>query len=258
MPDRIPLRYISVEQMDTTSSTADSADPEQTAASRDQTTQDFLTGLKERETLKGQLSERDKELGTIKSQNYDLVKQIEGLEKELAELKQGNQAKKVSTSKIPSNAKKGGTKPLRPAKRKTPKKGQDTLSPKDAEKRDDPFDDPEQLYQKIAQRFPELSISTVLTAEKKFVDADANRDGTIDADELEKILDNSKTMFTKQQILEILKDIDEDNTKTIDFFECLQVLDLLRQNRSSRLPTSIQQNKSAICAIQWFAYNTDQ
>lgn len=83
MPDRIPLRYISVEQMDTTSSTADSADPEQTAASRDQTTQDFLTGLKERETLKGQLSERDKELGTIKSQNYDLVKQIEGLEKEV-------------------------------------------------------------------------------------------------------------------------------------------------------------------------------
>ena len=86
MPDRIPLRYISVEQMDTTSSTAGSVDPEQTTASRDQTTQDFLTGLKERETLKGQLSERDKELGTIKSQNYDLAKKIEGLEKEVGYL----------------------------------------------------------------------------------------------------------------------------------------------------------------------------
>lgn len=67
--------------MDTT--TSDSAEPEQTATSRDQTTQDFLTGLKERETLKAELNERDKELGTIKSQNYDLVKKIGGLEKEV-------------------------------------------------------------------------------------------------------------------------------------------------------------------------------
>jgi Ca2+-binding EF-hand superfamily protein len=30
-------------------------------------------------------------------------------------------------------------------------------------------------------------------------------------------------MFTKQQVLDILKEIDEDKTDTIDFFECLQV-----------------------------------
>ena len=30
-------------------------------------------------------------------------------------------------------------------------------------------------------------------------------------------------MFTKQQVLDILKEIDEDKTNTIDFFECLQV-----------------------------------
>jgi Ca2+-binding EF-hand superfamily protein len=29
-------------------------------------------------------------------------------------------------------------------------------------------------------------------------------------------------MFTKQQVLDILKEIDEDKTDTIDFFECLQ------------------------------------
>lgn len=51
--------------------------------SRDQTTYDFLTGLKEREDLKQQLNERKKELVAIKSQNFDLVKRIEFLEKEV-------------------------------------------------------------------------------------------------------------------------------------------------------------------------------
>ncbi|CAB4014279.1 calcium-dependent kinase-like [Paramuricea clavata] len=220
--------------------------------SRDQTTQDFLTGLKEREDLKQQLTEREKELVATKSQNYDLIKKIEALETELSEAKQSNaHRKKSSTSKRPTSPKKTATKPLRPAKRKSPKKSQDLLSPKDAEKsRDDPFDDPEQLYKRIAEKFPEIPLATVLAAETKFVEADVNRDGTIDAEELEKMLDNGKTMFTKQQVLDILKEIDEDNTNTIDFFECLQVLDLLRQNRHSRLPSSIQQNKSTVCSIQ--------
>ena len=220
--------------------------------SRDQTTQDFLTGLKERENLKQDLNEREKELVAVKSQNYDLIKRIESLEKELSEAKQGNtHRKKSSTGKRPSSPKKTMTKPLRPAKRKSPKKTQNLLSPKVAEKsNDDCFEDPEELYKRIAEKFPEMPLSTVLAAETKFVEADVNRDGTIDAEELEKILDNSKTMFTKQQVLDILKEIDEDKTNTIDFFECLQVLDLLRQNRNSRLPSSIQQNKSAICSIQ--------
>jgi hypothetical protein len=51
--------------------------------SRDQTTQDFLTGLKERENLKLDLNEREKELVAVKSQNYDLIKKIESLEKEV-------------------------------------------------------------------------------------------------------------------------------------------------------------------------------
>ena len=50
---------------------------------RDQTTQDFLTGLKERENLKQELSEREKELTAVKSQNYDLIKKIESLQKEV-------------------------------------------------------------------------------------------------------------------------------------------------------------------------------
>ena len=53
--------------------------------SRDQTTQDFLTGLKERESLKEKLDERETELVAVKSQNYDLIKKIESLEKEVRE-----------------------------------------------------------------------------------------------------------------------------------------------------------------------------
>lgn len=51
---------------------------------RDQTTQDFLTGLKERENLKQQLCEREKELTAVKSQNYDLIKKVESLQKEVS------------------------------------------------------------------------------------------------------------------------------------------------------------------------------
>jgi hypothetical protein len=55
--------------------------------------------------------------------------------------------KKSSTTKRPTSPKKTTTKPLRPAKRKAPKKSQDLLSPKAAEKsHDDPFEDPEELY----------------------------------------------------------------------------------------------------------------
>ena len=52
--------------------------------------------------------------------------------------------KKHSNGKQPTGGKKGGGKPLRPAKRKTPKKG--GVSTKDVEKPDDPFEDPELLY----------------------------------------------------------------------------------------------------------------
>ena len=45
----------------------------------------------------------------------------------------------------------------------------------------------------------------------------------IDADELEKILDSSNLLFTKQQVNDILKKIDTDQTNSLDFFECLKV-----------------------------------
>ncbi|XP_020624919.1 uncharacterized protein LOC110062383 isoform X2 [Orbicella faveolata] len=52
---------------------------------RDQTTQDFVTGLKEREDLKIKLREKERECNTLKGQIYDMTKKVEDLEKQLAE-----------------------------------------------------------------------------------------------------------------------------------------------------------------------------
>ena len=46
---------------------------------------------------------------------------------------------------------------------------------------------------------------------------------TIDADELEKMLDQSGLLFSKKQVQEILTTIDMDDTGTLDFMECLEV-----------------------------------
>ena len=64
------------------------ADEEKNANSEDQgvvdrTTSDFVTGLKEREALKKELEEKTRELNKVKGQNYDLLKRIEDLEKQV-------------------------------------------------------------------------------------------------------------------------------------------------------------------------------
>ena len=46
---------------------------------------------------------------------------------------------------------------------------------------------------------------------------------TIDADELERILETSNLMFTKQQVRDIVKQIDNDESSDLDFMECLAV-----------------------------------
>ncbi|XP_031573055.1 uncharacterized protein LOC116307054 [Actinia tenebrosa] len=221
---------------------------------RDQTTQDFVRGLKEREEFKAQLREKDREVNTLKGQNYDLMNTIDSLKKQVAELSKDGKKARPTTAR----------KPKRPAKRKTKMdlKAKDgggkktTGEQQNSHEVNDPFEDPEKLYAAIAQKFPELPLSTVLTAEKKFVEADINRDGTIDFFELEKILDSTSAstgtaLFTKEQVQDIMRKIDLDNTNSIDFMECLAILDLLRQNRKTGLPTAMQQNvKSSVCTIQ--------
>eukprot|EP00794_Sanderia_malayensis_P020142 gene20142-22115_t len=215
---------------------------------RDKTTSDFVSGLKERESLKKELSEKTTELNKVKGQNYDLLKKIEDLEKRIEESKVigGKPSPKVKRPKSGAMSKK------RVVKRKVPKKGKakDSLSPDTANATADVFEDSDKLYKAIADRYPELSISTVLTAEKKFAEADEDGSGTIDAKELEHILDSSNLMFTKQQVEDILNSIDADHTLSIDFFECLEVLDRIRSNKKTGLPDSLKNTKTAICVVQ--------
>lgn len=51
---------------------------------RDQTTQDFLTGVKEREELKNKLQEKERECNTLKGSIYDMTKKVEELEKQVS------------------------------------------------------------------------------------------------------------------------------------------------------------------------------
>ena len=54
------------------------------ALKRDQTTQDFLTGVKEREDLKNKLHEKERECNTLKGMIYDMTKKVEDLEKQVS------------------------------------------------------------------------------------------------------------------------------------------------------------------------------
>lgn len=51
---------------------------------RDQVTQDFLTGLKEREELKAKLHEKERECNTLKGTVYDMTKKLEDVEKQVS------------------------------------------------------------------------------------------------------------------------------------------------------------------------------
>lgn len=61
-----------------------SEESDSSALKRDQTTQDFLTGLKEREELKSKLHERERECNTLKGVVYDMTKKVEELEKQVS------------------------------------------------------------------------------------------------------------------------------------------------------------------------------
>ena len=61
-----------------------SEESESSALKRDQTTQDFLTGVKEREDLKNKLHEKERECNTLRGMIYDMTKKVEDLEKQVS------------------------------------------------------------------------------------------------------------------------------------------------------------------------------
>lgn len=206
----------------------------ETTEERKQSTAEFIADVKERAALKEELAETTRELNKTKGQNYDLLKKLEKLEKENATLK-----KEVEHSH------KGKRK--KPVKRKIPRSKKHN-TPKIDE--NEAFESTENLYEVIAELYPDLPLSMVLHAEKKFTEADANNDGTVDEQELEKMLDSTSLMFTKSEVKDILTTIDVDGTGSLDFLECLKVCNALQNNRKTGLPSSIQQNKSSVCSVQ--------
>ncbi|XP_066936207.1 uncharacterized protein [Clytia hemisphaerica] len=207
----------------------------------DTLTSDYVSGVKERAQLKEEIETLTKEVNRVKSQNYDLTKKIEKLENE-----------KTESRKQSGQQKKGRKK--RPAKRKTPKKKTSSSSSvgkqEDESEKEDPFENMDLLYEEIAKQFPTLPLSTILVAQQKFTEADVNNDGTIDSVELENVLDSAALFVTKSEVKEMLKNIDADESDSIDFFECLKVCDQLHNNRKTSLPRSLQNQKSALCSIQ--------
>jgi len=237
---------------------------------RSQQTSEFVLLLKDREALKAALEEKEKELNSTKARNFELLQEVDKLEKELADLKGLKKAEKDSkrlavTAQVPSLSPSGtptsSPKIGRKVRPKTAKHANARQKPKKGEKpsaveiktesaKEAHLKDTYKYYKEIAETYPNLKLSVLLAAEEKFVKADVNKDGTIDADELERILETSNLMFTKQQVRDIVKQIDNDESSDLDFMECLAVIDRLHQNKKTNLPTPLEQSKSTVCTIQ--------
>ncbi|KAH3858987.1 uncharacterized protein LOC127871759 [Dreissena polymorpha] len=114
----------------------------------------------------------------------------------------------------------------------------------------DPNADTKEYYWKIAEKYPQLPMFTVLDAESKFMKADADHSGTIDMEELDKVLSDTVGMFTQKQLTEIMVEIDLDHNNTVDFMEALTVINKLVSRRKTNLPQSVQQNYSKTCVLQ--------
>ncbi|XP_062503142.1 uncharacterized protein LOC134180079 [Corticium candelabrum] len=200
--------------------------------------QDFVQDAKDRQALNDALDIKEKELTAARSRNYDLTKEIEALREQVAKL----QEQKIRRQK-PKFRAKGKQKKNIQSPAIIDEEGAGSQN-KVAEQ------DPEQFYAVIAARFPQLYISSVVEAEKKFAEADLNGDGTIDCQELEAILDKSGCLFTSVQVKEILSSIDIDHNESIDLLECLEVLYRLQGNRTTKVPQHLAQRGSSMCSLQ--------
>ncbi|CAH1262725.1 Hypp2572 [Branchiostoma lanceolatum] len=200
----------------------------------DQAAQDWVAGVKEREELRKQIQEKDSELHAAQKKVYELMKKVETLEGRL-------EVNHSAANDLPK-------------RRRHPKRRRKKKAAKDKGKEEKDEDEDEQdtykYYTEIAEKFPNMKLSTILDAEKKFVAADEDGNGTIDEDELEKILDTENTMFTKDQVKSIMKEVDLDETGNLDFLECLTVMDRLQSHRKTNLPSSLQNNRSNVCVVQ--------
>ncbi|CAH1791728.1 unnamed protein product [Owenia fusiformis] len=225
----------------------------------------FVQYIRERDEAREELRLKNDELTKYKSKNYDLNNEIEELKSQISLLKEEKELKKTVTSvtktmtkKAKGMNKKDSNKEDEQPSVKNKIKIQITASTPTSNEHhpiipgmDHITSDSFTYYSHLAQLFPNMRLSVLIDAEKKFCKADENKDGTIDCNELEKMLTTSSTMFTKKQVQEILKEVDKDNTGTLDFIESLTIIDKLYQpGKKTNLPASVANNKSTMCLIQ--------
>ncbi|XP_052768589.1 uncharacterized protein LOC128208916 [Mya arenaria] len=225
---------------------------------KQEVTPEFVTYIKERDAALKEAADARAELRETQSRLYDALQLIESLEKKTGEGKKTSKksvatkkktdkpnglATKTSTSLASSGVSSART--SAPVSARTD--GRLYHPPIDAV---DPSADSKEYYWKIAEKFSQLPMFTILDAERKFIKADADGSGTIDIDEMDRVLSESVGMFTPKQLADIMAEMDTDKSGTLDFMEVLTVINRLVSHRKTNLPQSMQQNYSKTCSIQ--------
>ncbi|XP_039254830.2 uncharacterized protein LOC120331755 [Styela clava] len=235
----------------------------------------LLKYIQEKRDLQEQLDSKEKSIQEYKAKVYDLSTKIAQLEKEVSSLKK-NAARIPPLANRNSNV--GGRSPalnrtgvVRPstAKKVTrTKPGKKKSNIANVKRTDSPASSsatPEppadtkgnailalktlDRYQEIAKKFPELSVAMMMKAESVFMEADINHDGTIDEDELEKLIEKQgHYMTTKKEVREIMKEFDKDVSGGIDLMEYMAVMERIQQRKRTNLPPAL--TKSSVCTIQ--------
>lgn len=239
-------------------------------------TPEFVQYIKERDAALEDVKKAQADLRETQSKLYDAILLIEDLEKKVKEYETNEKSSKgtggkkagagprrksmaqtkTSTLGVKGNDVKGSTLSLQ-ADAKDSRGGANSARSSPAPMvyhppipSQEPCADSREYYWKLAEKFPTLPMFQVLDAEKKFIKADIDKNGSIDKNELDKVLMDTVGMFTQKQVDEIFQEVDQDHNETLDFYEVLFVLNKLFTRRRTNLPQSVQQNYTKTCSIQ--------
>ncbi|CAK8692725.1 uncharacterized protein LOC143461746 [Clavelina lepadiformis] len=225
--------------------------------------------VKEKDNLKVEISNKDKEIQKYKARVYDLQEKNDQLENRVKELQKTIDSTQASSNKSGTarpltartpqmqrarSAKQRGKTPVPPRRSNSKKNDSPAGSPvvngTSSEETDKWREDAKALVRlkEIAQKFPELKLSVILTSETFFKESDINNDGTIDMQELENLLMKGGHLFTNKELAEIMNQIDVDKSGSIDFMEYLMVMDRIQQRKRVNLPQTLTRSKT--CKIQ--------
>jgi len=91
---------------------------------------------------------------------------------------------------------------------------------------DDDDDNKMEVYQKVAEAIPEITLAHVLHIQKEFLEADADNSNLLDASEISQVLTRcAGEEITVDGAAEILKQVDSDGSNQLDFLETVLAFD---------------------------------